>query len=320
VPAVPPPDAPMSIERRIRRLPPVRRYLRTRRFARVQRETGALVVDPPGNFSSPIPALNEVRAREHEIFARPETVPGIELRVAEQLALAKELAPFAEDQPFGEHAREGLRYRFDNPYFRWPDALVLHCLLRWARPKRLVEIGSGFSSAVILDTNDLFLDGTLSCTFVEPHPSRLEQLLQRDDARRHKVIERPVQSVDLELFDALGSNDVLFVDSSHVAKVGSDVNRIMFDVLPRLRPGVLVHFHDIGWPFEYPREWIFQGRAWNEAYLVRAFLDFNNAFEIMFFNHYLSLFHQAEVAAAMPLWGREAGGSLWVRRSDTAHT
>jgi len=310
----------MSIERRIKRLPPVRRYLRTRRFARIQRETGALVVDPPGNFSSPIPALNDVRARADEIFACPDTLPGIDLRVAEQLALAKELGRFADDQPFGDRARDGLRYGFDNRYFRWPDALVLHCLLRWARPKRLVEIGSGFSSAAILDTNDLFLDGTMSCTFIEPHPSRLNQLLLRDDARRHEVIERPVQRVDLELFDALGPNDVLFVDSSHVAKVGSDVNRIMFDVLPRLRAGVLVHFHDIGWPFEYPREWIFEGRAWNEAYLVRAFLDYNDSFEIVFFNHYLSLFHQSEVASAMPLWAHEAGGSLWIRRSGAAES
>jgi hypothetical protein len=310
----------MSIESRIRRFPPVRRYLRTRRFARVQRETGAVVNDPPGNYSSPIPALNEVRAREHEIFACPETLPGIDLRVPEQLALANELAPFAEDQPFGDEARDGLRYRFDNRYFRWPDALVLHCILRWARPRRLIEIGSGFSSAAILDTNDRFLDGTMSCTFVEPYPSRLKQLLQHGDAGRHQVIDQPVQSVDLDLFDALGPNDILFVDSSHVAKIGSDVNRIVFDVLPRLREGVLVHFHDIGWPFEYPREWIYEGRAWNEAYLLRAFLDYNDAFEIMFFNHYLSLFHEAEVAARMPLWAREAGGSLWIRRSGDART
>jgi hypothetical protein len=196
---------------------------------------------------------------------------------------------------------------------------MLHLMLRWTRPRKVIEVGSGFSSAAILDTNDRFLDGAVSCTFIEPFPQRrLDGLLQAGDASRHEVIAEPVQHVPIERFDELDAGDVLFIDSSHVSKAGSDVNRLVFEVLPRLRTGVIVHFHDIGWPFEYPREWIYGGRAWTEAYLLHAFMLFNADFEIVLFNHYLALFHGDAVAAKLPLWGVEQGGSLWIRRRATS--
>jgi hypothetical protein len=113
---------------------------------------------------------------------------------------------------------------------------------------------------------------------------------------------------------ALRSGDVLFVDSSHVAKIGSDVNSLFFDVLPNLAPGVVVHVHDIHYPFEYPKDWVFEGRAWNEAYLLRAFLTMNTDYEILLFNSYLSCFHIDEVAQLMPGWRINPGGSIWLRR------
>jgi hypothetical protein len=107
---------------------------------------------------------------------------------------------------------------------------------------------------------------------------------------------------------------VLFVDSTHVAEVGSDVHRVLFDILPRLSPGVHVHLHDVFWPFEYPRERLAEGRSWNEQYVLRAFLEFNDSFEIVLFGHWAVTRHQAWFAERMPLCLRSPGGAIWVRR------
>ena len=305
----------MSLLRSIARLPGLRDLAELRRLSKARRATGFVMEAWPGHFGSPIPALREVRARDAEIFAVPATLGGIDLRPAEQLELVAELAEFYPDQPFSDRPQAGLRYCFDNDLFGAGDALVLHTMLRRFRPRRLVEIGSGFSSAVVLDTAERFLGGQLSCTFVDPYPHRLRELLRGDDAARHRIVAEPVQQVDLTLFDDLDAGDIVFVDSTHVSKIGSDVNRIVFEVLPRLRPGVLVHVHDVFYPFEYPRDWVYKGRAWNEAYLVRAFLMHNAAFEILLYNSYLAQFHAEVVSRAMPLWALNPGGSLWLRRT-----
>jgi hypothetical protein len=96
--------------------------------------------------------------------------------------------------------------------------------------------------------------------------------------------------------------------------VGSDVNYLVFEVLPRVQPGVLVHIHDIYWPFEYPAEWVLEGRSWNEGYLLRAFLQYNEAFDILLFNNYLGHRHGDFMREVMPLFMKNDGGSLWLQR------
>jgi hypothetical protein len=270
---------------------------------------------PDGHFYSPIPDLAEIRAREDDIFTVPDELSGIDLRKRSQLELAAQLARFYEEQPFKHEKRSGRRYHFKNIYFSYGDALMLYGMLRHLEPARLIEVGSGYSSAATLDVNDRFLEGRLECTFIEPYPQRLHKLLRGTDGQRHEVIEAPLQQVDLGVFDRLQDGDVLFIDSTHVSKIGSDVNRILFEVLPRLRSGVVIHIHDIFFPFEYPRSWVYEGRAWNEAYLLRAFLTDNPQFEILLWNSYLAEHHAEEVKALMPLWGRNPGGSIWLRRT-----
>ena len=308
----------MRLKDQFKRLPGVHQLAEARLRARWQRSTGYVMKHRPGHYGSPIPALNEIRERNTEIFGYPDSIPGIDTRDADQLALVHEFAGLYADQPFGAEPRDGLRYYYGQQWFTASDGLMLHFMLRRFRPRRLIEVGSGFSSALVLDTNDRFLNGELACTFIEPYPTRLRGLLRDDDARRHRILEKPVQKVPLETFDELDDGDVLFIDSSHVSKIGSDVNRLVFDVLPRLRPGVFVHVHDIGWPFEYPREWVYGGRAFNEAYLLRAFLTRNPDFEIVIWNHYLSVFHRDEVSQCLPLWANDrlGGGSLWLRRTS----
>jgi hypothetical protein len=117
-----------------------------------------------------------------------------------------------------------------------------------------------------------------------------------------------------QVFTQLEENDILFIDSSHVSKIGSDVNYILFNVLPKLNPGVIVHFHDILWPFEYPQEWINQGWAWNEAYMLRAFLQFNTKFQVSLFNSYVGHTFNDYLADNMPLMLEDTGGSIWLKK------
>ena len=270
---------------------------------------------PPGHFYSPIPSLGDVRADEARIFAVPAgDLPGIDLREDAQLALMSEFKRYYDEQPFPAHPTPERRYYFENGAYSYSDAIVLYCMIRHARPRRIIEVGSGHSSCVTLDTNDLFFDGRIVCTLIEPYPELLQSLLRPEDAERVELLLQRVQDVPLARFRALEAGDILFVDSTHVSKAGSDVNYIVFEILPVLAPGVFVHFHDVFHPFEYPKEWIFAGRTWTEAYLLRAFLQFNRSFEVVFFNTFLEHFHEARFAAEMPLCLKNPGGSLWIRR------
>ena len=271
---------------------------------------------PPGHFYSPIPDLEVIRHDEQRVFGTvPRSVPGIDLREDEQLALLKQFVPFYKELPFADEAKAGLRFRYDNPAYSYSDAILLYCMMRHVRPRRIIEVGSGFSSCVMLDTNELFLDNAIAMTFIEPFPELLLSLVKPADAERIGVIPSRLQDVGLETFDALEANDILFVDSTHVSKVGSDVNRILLEILPRLKPGVHVHFHDIFFPFEYPAEWVFEGRAWNEAYMLRAFLAFNAGFSIVLMNTFMEYFHPEFFHQHLPLCMKNTGGSIWIRKN-----
>lgn len=281
----------------------------------VQRDQLRAVVrqlwEPPGHFYSPIPAEEEIRRHEDRVFdATSKVVPGVDLNEAGQLALFDALARFYPDLDFPEHKREGSRYYLENNAFGHFDAIVYQCLLRRIRPRRVIEVGSGHSSCVLLDTNERFFDRAIACTFIEPYPALLTSLITDDDRARTTLMARNLQDVDPGMFSELSANDILFIDSSHVSKTHSDVNYLFFEVLPRLESGVYVHFHDIFYPFEYPKEWVYQGRAWNEAYVLRAFLQHNDRFSIELFNSFIETFHRPAVARKMPLCLRYAKQSM----------
>jgi predicted O-methyltransferase YrrM len=269
-----------------------------------------------GHFYSPIPSADDIAAHRRDLTqGPPRDLPGIELNDKGQLALLTRLRPYYGDQPWSAEARPDLRYYFDNDWFSYADAIFLHCMLRDLRPRRIVEVGGGFSTAAMLDTLERFLDGDVRLTCVEPHPERLESVMRPGDEARLELIRQPTQDAPLEPFAELGPDDVLFVDSTHVSKLRSDVNRLVLEVLPTLAAGVVVHFHDVFWPFEYPLRWVEENRAWNELYLLRAFLCFNPAFEILLFNHLIGTRHREVLERDFPLCTRNIGGSLWLRRS-----
>lgn len=270
---------------------------------------------PPGHFYSPIPNLDEIRENEAVIFgAPPNSIPGVDLAEASQLQLAEEFKSYYAELPFPEHKTPSLRYYFDNPSYSYSDAITLYCMIRHAQPRRIVEIGSGHSSCVTLDTNERFFSGTIKTTFIEPYPDLFLSLIKPTDKDAIQLLPKRLQDVDPEVFRSLEANDILFVDSTHVSRTNSDVNRILFEILPALNSGVFVHFHDIFYPFEYPKAWVYEGRAWNEAYALRAFLQFNNAFRIVFFNTYLEHFHRDFFEQHMPLCLKNPGGSIWIQR------
>jgi hypothetical protein len=263
-----------------------------------------------GHFYSAIPDLNDVARRVNEIFAAPDALPGIDLGHERQLALLPELAREAALAPFTDEPGEGGRYGYDNPFFGAGDALAWWGLLRLRRPPRVVEVGSGWSSAVLLDAIDATEGWSPEVTFVEPYPDRLQELVRDDDDAA--LWQVGVQDAPREIFDALEAGDVLFIDSTHVAKIGSDVNLLLLDIVPSLAPGVLVHVHDIMYPFEYPAEWVFDGRAWTEAYVLRALLVGNATLRIVWWNDMMQAFHGDAVTAAMPRWGTNGGGSIYL--------
>jgi Methyltransferase domain len=270
--------------------------------------------DLPGHYSSPAPSLREIEADRDRIFAVPrEGLPGIDLNESVQQSLLGSFAAYYGELPFPEESTVPWRYCYHNTWFRKFDAIILYCMLRHFRPSRVVEIGSGYSSAVILDTCDGYLGGKVHCTFVDPNPRRLTRLLRPEDRVRCAVIPQRVQQIDLSVFRELAAGDLLFVDSSHVSKVGSDVNWLVFEVLPRLASGVLVHFHDVFYPFDYPIEWFRRGFGWNEAYLLRAFLQFNKRFEIIFFSSFMEKIHPHILKTNMPACLESSGQSLWLR-------
>lgn len=269
---------------------------------------------PPGHFYSVIPNISEISQKEKKIFTLPPGLPGINLSFEKQKALFIKLTSYYASQPFHSTKQTHLRYYFENPNYAYGDGLLLYMMIRQVKPKRIIEIGSGYSSCVILDTNELFFKDKIRCSFIEPYPKLLMSLLKPRDLKRNIIIQKKIQDVPLSLFKSLEANDILFIDSTHVSKVGSDVHTILFSILPMLKPGVYIHFHDIFYPFEYPKEWIYKGIFWNENYILRAFLMNNNSYSISFFMTYYYFFNKKDIQRKASLILQNPGAGLWIRR------
>lgn len=259
-----------------------------------------------GHFYSPYPDIEwcEDYERQHE-----DVIYDIVLNEKEQLKWIERMESLFDSLPsWKDKSTEQYRYYFPNGAYDISDAVVLHCMIRLIKPKRILEVGSGFSSAVMLDTNDKYFQGRIKLSFVEPYPQRLKSLLV--EGEKIDLAEDILQNIPIEYFKQLRENDILFIDSSHVAKRDSDVNQIFFEILPSLNSGVYIHFHDILKNFQYPFRWDKAGRVWSEAYLLRAFLMNNNAYEIIYFSDMM----QEKMQEVFPYKPYQGGGSLWIRK------
>lgn len=270
----------------------------------------------PGHFYSPIVSVDDVKLNQDRIWKnRDESdIKGIDLKVNKQLALLTSFEEYYKDQPFKSISDSGTRYQFENGFYSYTDGLALYSMIRKLKPKRIIEVGSGHSSALMLDVNQLFFHNAIELTFIEPYPERLNTLIKETDRQSATIVVDMVQSVSLDVFKKLDAGDMLFIDSSHVVKTGSDLTYILFEVLPILKSGVSIHFHDVFYPFEYPKQWVFEGRNWNEDYFLRAFLMYNTDFEVTFFADYLHKKH-SKAFETMPLFYKNSGGNLWIRKN-----
>ena len=269
---------------------------------------------PAGHYYSPIPSDADIHCHLDRRENDRGGLPDIDICADAQHQLLEHYATYYLKLPCWETARDGLRYHFGQEWFRYSDAVFLYCHLRHTQPRAIVEVGSGWSTAVMLDTMGKFMPQRPRLTCVEPFPERLQSLLQPGDEQRLEIIAKPVQEVDGQTFSHLAAGDLLFIDSSHVLKAGSDVYHLLFRVLPNLPTGVFVHFHDIFWNFDYPTDWLSMGRFWNEAYFLRAFLASNSQWRIHCFNSWAGQACSDLLREKMPICLKDTGGSLYIVR------
>jgi hypothetical protein len=264
----------------------------------------------PVHFYEPIP---DTQSLPETLWSQPSELVGIDMNESMQLDLLR--------NHFSKFRIEYETLLAEPPPGRlWPfcgtDVLVAYCMVRHFQPRRIIEVGSGFSSLVLGRAAAKNKSSALIC--IDPFPHELIRKSNSIPALR-SLIETKVQDVDVEFFSKLESGDILFIDSSHTVKIGGDVNYLFLEVLPRLKAGVIVHVHDIFFPFEYRRDWMLEEfRFWTEQYLLQAFLIFNSEFEVLMANSYLNHYYPSDLKAAFPDLRRWIGGSFWMRRQPIA--
>ncbi len=271
-------------------------------------------VVPFNHYESPYPDIREIHQKEKEVFDKEKEILDIDFNVDRQIELFGQMKDISMPGWANEKSTAlSDRYYYDNEWFGKGSADALYYMMRILKPRNIIEVGSGFSTAVMLDTNDKFMEGSVTITSVEPNAQRLRSLLGPKD--RIEIYEKNLQEIEVTFFEKLTKNDILFIDSSHVAKTNADVNYILFEILPRLRNGVYIHFHDIFWPFIYPKEWVYEGRAYNEAFMLRAFLMNNRSYTVQLFGEMFASEHLRvyKNKIAKHLWGC-GSGSLWIKK------
>ncbi|HEX6651499.1 MAG TPA: glycosyltransferase [Thermoleophilaceae bacterium] len=268
------------------------------------------------SYDSPIPV---VRALPDAVLERETPLRAIEWGVDEQIEfLRHELAPYLREfTPSASDAPAG-SFRLDNHTYDRVDAEVLYAIVRALKPRRFVELGSGYSTLVAWDALEAnSRDGYPGrLTAFDPHPS--PHVTARSELA--ELLE-PVSAQDLpeDVVEGLEASDVLFVDTSHTVKTGGDVNRIVLDLLPLLAPGVVVHFHDVFLPGDYTRGHLANAHYWTEQYLIQAFLMYNRDWEVLASAQSLTRAAPELVGRLIPSYREGVSpGALWLRRRDTA--
>jgi hypothetical protein len=278
------------------------------------------------HFYSPVPDIKDLEQRS--VWDRRSGLVGIDFGAERQLAFLSKLGQaFGTECRWPEQATEDPNQFFThNGSFSFGCAAALHCMLRYFRPRQVVEIGSGNSSRVISAALQMNAQNETkpkpSYTIVDPYPGAA---VTGGLPMLNRLIQKRVELTDDGLFNDLRENDILFIDSGHTVRTGSDVNFLILDVLPRLAPGVIVHFHDIPLPYEYQKVYFTNPTFrvfWTEAYLLQSFLTFNDHFEILLAMAFLMEEHQQAFCAAFPHFDPQRNwansGSFWIRRKPAS--
>ena len=269
----------------------------------------------PVHYYQPIPDSRELSA---DLWSLRSSMCGVDINEQFQIELLSKFhsAFSSEYDRFPASSSDPLQFHFSQTVFCSVDAELLYCMIRHFKPRTMIEVGSGMSTLLAAEAmrkNEMEgHPGKL--TAIDPYP---REFLHRGVPGLTELLEAKVQSVPIERFCALEANDILFIDSSHVIKIGGDVIYEYLDLIPRLQPGVIVHCHDIFLPAEYPKSWILEQRwFWTEQYLLQAFLAFNSAFEVLMAGSFLHLYHSEKLKAAFASYNPATvwPGSFWMRR------
>ena len=259
----------------------------------------------PDNFYYPIPSTRDL---DEAVFERESECIGLDWNIDTQKRYLREVFPaFTLEREFQI-----------NPGLSLVDAAILHCMIRRHKPEKMIEIGSGSSTEIAARACLMNRAEGSPCELIaiEPYPGKA---LMKGFPGLTTLKRERVQSVGVEAFEEC---DLLFVDSSHVVMTGSDVNYIQLEILPRLKKGCLIHFHDILLPGEYWRDWVKKRHIfWSEQYLLQAFLLFNHSFEVIWASRYMHLKNEKDIKAVFPFFepgpGKHRITSFWIRRKES---
>ncbi len=277
------------------------------------------------HFYSPVPDLKDLAARD--IWNRRSDLAGLDFRPGFQreflLSLGREHGQECNWGP--DPTDDPQEFYTENQSFSFGCAASTHLMIRRNKPRRIIEIGSGFSSRVIsaaVLANERDTGQKAEYTIVDPYPG---EVVTGGLPGVSELIAERVELMPPDFADGLGENDILFIDSGHCVRIGSDINFLILDILPRLAPGVTVHFHDIPMPAEYPKA-LFTNPSfrqfWTESYLLQAFLCHNDQFEVLLAMAWLMQNESDAFCEALPLYDpqvhKAGSGSFWIRRKPSA--
>jgi predicted O-methyltransferase YrrM len=235
------------------------------------------------HFYQPIPNRQEIMT----YAGKERPLSSIEWHLDKQTELVKYLLEKYALEFNNKEIFSAFGYSEDSSALISGDAELLYAMVREKKPDRVIEIGSGGSTKIIaaaLKMNFIENSQKSQLISIEPYPQDFLKDFANvsKDFLEFSLLTQKVEAVDLSVFESLQTNDILFVDSSHVFKSGSDVEFEFLQVYPRLQTGVLVHIHDIFFPYDYPIEWnLKESRYWNEQYFLETFLQFNKKFEVL---------------------------------------
>lgn len=272
----------------------------------------------PIHFYSPVPDTRVLRQTRNRWYKEGE-FRGVDFDLQGELALLQQLAYHRAEYNELPSLKQLADKQLGEGYGE-VESHLLYAMIRHYKPRLIVEVGSGVStlfSVKALSQNKL-VDGVNSkITCIEPYARPALYTLKGEC--EISIIEKPVQDIELAFFENLGENDVLFIDSSHISKIDSDVNYLFLEVLPRLKPGVIVHIHDILFPYPTPDPdlWVFRAHQfWSEAALVQAFLTYNSAFKILMCSSYLHYKAPDDLATVFKIYEQTIHfpSSLWLKR------
>lgn len=236
----------------------------------------------------------------------------VQLHWLDQFDYAEELMRIPQNQT---HDR---LFYYKNPNFSEGDAECLYSLIRLNRPKKIIEIGSGFSTMMAREAikKNQLEDSNYKCQHICIEPYEMPWLNTIDGI---EVLRQKVEETEASLFQQLGANDILFIDSSHIIRPQSDVLMEYLEILPILNIGVLIHIHDIFTPYDYLDHWLIdEMKLWNEQYLLEAFLSCNSKFEIILALNFLSHKHPVKLANKFPMLRgnveQAEPRSIWIKK------